>query len=104
MSEHESTASERLTATVRGRVQGVGFRWFVRSQAHGLKLRGWTANRSDGSVEVVAEGPKHMLDRLEAALMRGPAGASVDQVDAHRSSATGEFGSFAIRSGSHSGD
>ena len=104
MSDDEAQSHERLTATVRGRVQGVGFRWFVQNQARGRRLVGWTANQSDGSVAVVAEGPSELLDELQAALVRGPTGAAVDRVDARRSPTTGEFASFTIRSGGHSGD
>ena len=71
----------RLHAVVRGRVQGVGYRWFVRELATELQLAGWVMNRHDGSVEVVAEGRDADIARLRAALERGPAGAAVEQVD-----------------------
>ena len=61
----------RLTAWVRGRVQGVGFRWWVRSRALELGLVGKASNLDDGRVEVVAEGPRESCERLLAAL-RGP--------------------------------
>jgi acylphosphatase len=61
----------RLTAWVRGRVQGVGFRWWTRSRALELGLAGKAANLEDGRVEVVAEGPQHACEALLAAL-RGP--------------------------------
>lgn len=61
----------RLTAWVRGRVQGVGFRWWTRSTALELGLAGWAANLRDGRVEVVAEGPRTACAALLAAL-RGP--------------------------------
>ncbi|MBE1534755.1 acylphosphatase [Actinomadura algeriensis] len=54
----------RLTAWVRGRVQGVGFRWWVRARALELGLVGSAANLSDGRVEVVAEGPREKCRRL----------------------------------------
>ncbi|TDD73425.1 acylphosphatase [Actinomadura darangshiensis] len=54
----------RLTAWVRGRVQGVGFRWWVRSRALELGLAGSAANLADGRVEVVAEGPRGGCERL----------------------------------------
>lgn len=87
-----------------GSVQGVGFRWFVvRSAAH-LGLTGWTANASDGSVHVVAEGSRAALDEFSALLERGPAAAAVDRVDGVRMPATGQFASFSVRSGFHRGD
>lgn len=61
----------RLTAWVRGRVQGVGFRWWTRSRALELGLAGSAANLDDGRVEVVAEGPREACERLLVAL-RGP--------------------------------
>ena len=54
----------RLTAWVRGRVQGVGMRWWIRSRALELGLAGWAANLDDGRVEVVAEGPRAACERL----------------------------------------
>ena len=61
----------RLTAWVHGRVQGVGFRWWVRSRALELGLVGSAANLADGRVEIVAEGPRPACEALLAAL-RGP--------------------------------
>ena len=58
----------RLTAHVRGRVQGVGFRWWVRSRALALGLTGRATNLPDGRVEVVAEGPREAVEGLLAAL------------------------------------
>lgn len=95
---------QRLEATVRGRVQGVGFRYFVVSQARDLGLTGWVANDPGGTVRCLAEGSNAALDRLERALHVGPMGAVVDAVDAVRMPATGRFDRFAIRSGSHPGD
>ena len=58
------TELARLHATVNGRVQGVGFRQATQKQALTLGLVGWVANQTDGSVEVVAEGPRPQLQRL----------------------------------------
>jgi acylphosphatase len=71
----------RLHAIVRGRVQGVGFRWFVRELASELQLGGWVKNRHDGAVEVFAEGADTGIESLRAALERGPTGAAVEHVD-----------------------
>jgi len=67
---------------VRGRVQGVGFRWFVVEKAQQLKLAGWVRNRSDGNVEVAAAGAADALATLENALKSGPRAARVDEVRA----------------------
>ena len=66
---------------VRGRVQGVGFRWFVRVQARRLQLSGWVANRPDGTVELAAAGDQEKLDELRRQLRRGPDGAQVISLD-----------------------
>ncbi|MBX3028559.1 MAG: acylphosphatase [Chloroflexi bacterium] len=95
---------QRLEATVRGRVQGVGFRWFVQRTAERLGLAGWVANRPDRSVEVVAEGDRAALDALLAALHDGPPAGRVDLVEHHLGPARGEPSGFRIRSGSHPGD
>lgn len=95
---------ERLDATVRGRVQGVGFRYFVIHRAMELDLTGWVANEPDGSVRCVAEGPRPALERLLESLESGPAGAVVDRVTTAWGPATSAFRSFEVRSGGHSGD
>jgi acylphosphatase len=69
---------------VRGRVQGVGFRWFVHREASELELRGWVRNTEDGAVEVVAAGEPDDLSELRRSLHRGPRGSRVDQVIEHR--------------------
>jgi len=67
----------RLHVVVRGRVQGVGFRWFVKELARRLDLAGWVKNRDDGGVEVVADGPEASLRSLRDDLQQGPPGAHV---------------------------
>jgi membrane protein DedA with SNARE-associated domain/acylphosphatase len=66
---------------ISGRVQGVGFRWFVVRQAEQLGIRGWARNLSDGRVEVVAAGDPTALQRLEVALAEGPRISHVDSVE-----------------------
>ena len=97
-------AGTRLVASVRGYVQGVGFRWFVEREAARLGLDGWVANRSDGSVEVVAEGPDELLGQLVLQLWEGPAGSSVSDVEVRHEAARGNIVGFTIRSGAHPGD
>ncbi len=88
---------ERLCVTVHGRVQGVGFRYSVLRKARGLDLSGWVANRPDGGVDVVAEGPRATLETLLAYVQIGPPGASVRSVDAAWQNALGEFLAFDVR-------
>ncbi len=68
---------------IQGRVQGVGFRWFVHREASELELRGWVRNTEDGDVEVVASGTIEGLSELRASLKRGPRGSRVDRVIEH---------------------
>lgn len=67
--------------TVHGRVQGVGFRWWTRSQAQRLGLAGTVRNLPDGTVEVRASAPAGTLERFEALLRQGPPGAEVKRVE-----------------------
>lgn len=86
-----------MTARIRGRVQGVGFRWWVRQRAEALGLTGWVMNADDErSVELVAEGEASRLDELERLVNQGPHGARVETVEARRSPATGEYERFGI--------
>jgi acylphosphatase len=75
-----------LHLRVTGRVQGVGFRWYIRAEAERLGLAGWVRNRPDGSVELAADGPRHARDALLAAVQRGPPSAVVDRVESLASS------------------
>jgi len=88
---------ERLTARITGRVQGVGYRWWVRRQAESLQLVGWVMNADDErSVEMVAEGLVESLAELERRLSIGPSGARIESVDLRRGPASGEFDRFGI--------
>ena len=94
----------RLEAIVRGRVQGVGFRvWALREAMH-LDLDGLVANEADGSVRVVAEGPRETLERLVERLEDGPPAALVERVNTRWEPARGITGGFRIESGAHRGD
>ncbi len=68
---------------IQGRVQGVGFRWFVHREASELDLRGWVRNTEDGDVEVVASGSAEELAELRQSLRRGPRGSRVDCLIEH---------------------
>ena len=66
---------------VSGRVQGVGFRWYVEREANSLGVWGWVRNNFDGSVEVLATGTREQLRQLRIKLQQGPRAARVDDVD-----------------------
>ncbi len=68
---------------IQGRVQGVGFRWYVSREAAELDLRGWVRNTEEGDVEVVASGTVEELAELRASLRRGPRGSRVDRLIEH---------------------
>ena len=80
----ESRAQTELQCrryVVRGRVQGVGFRFFVEREAHMLGVAGWVRNNPDGTVEVLAMGTREQLMGLRSRLRDGPRAARVDAVD-----------------------
>ena len=89
--------TERMCAWVVGHVHGVGFRHFVLTEARALGITGWVANRTDGSVEILAEGTSAALDSLESKLGTGPASSSVRGCHAVRKNATGEFETFEVK-------
>ena len=91
-----SVAPERLEVVVRGRVQGVAFRWYTQREARRLGLTGWVRNRPDGSVRLVVEGPRPVLDQFWEWLARGPDRARVDHRELHRGEASGKFTDFTI--------
>src|ERR1700690_4672206 len=78
-STEKATQARRFL--VRGRVQGVGFRWFVEREAHILGIAGWVRNNPDSSVEVLAMGTSAQLAGLRSRLREGPRAARVDEVD-----------------------
>jgi len=81
---------------VRGRVQGVGFRWFVQREAEALDLSGWVRNTPDGAVEVLASGSEQQLAALAAKLKQGPRAARVDSVEESAAQAPPNLRSFHI--------
>ena len=80
---------------VRGRVQGVGFRWFVEKHANSIGVKGYTCNLDDGRVEVYAVGTKSQLDQLSGFLWKGPAMSEVRGVD-EEEAAVEKVGGFRI--------
>lgn len=87
----------RLQAVVHGRVQGVNFRYYTQRRASSLDLTGYVRNLWDGTVEVVAEGPRQSLEELLAFLRVGPRAALVTQVDTEWPGPAGTFTHFEVR-------
>ncbi len=92
----EKTGNTAVHARVYGRVQGVGFRFFVQAQARRLGVRGWVRNEYDGSVEVACEGPADSVKRFTERLRKGPAGARVDHVELSTVPVQGFYRGFTI--------
>jgi acylphosphatase len=89
-------AVEARRFVVRGRVQGVGFRWFVEREAHILAIAGWVRNNADGSVEILAQGTRDQLTGLRSRLREGPRAARVDQVEESEAHPASGITSFRI--------
>ena len=87
----------RLTAWVRGHVQGVGFRWWTRARARELGLVGWARNTADGRVEVVAEGDQESCERLLTTLRGGATPGRVETVVEQFAPAKGGLTGFVER-------
>ncbi|MEW6748109.1 MAG: acylphosphatase [Candidatus Micrarchaeota archaeon] len=87
----------RLRIVVHGTVQGVFFRSNAEEQARRLGLNGWVRNKDDGSVEIVAEGPKEALQGLLDWCSRGPRGSVVEKIESEWLEPTGEFRDFQMR-------
>ena len=88
--------SESLHAVVYGLVQGVNFSYYTQLNAQALHLTGWVRNRPEGTVEVLAEGPRPALEQLLAFLSEGPSHARVDRVDVEWLPASGQFSRFQV--------
>ena len=82
---------------IRGRVQGVGFRWFVEREAHILGITGWVRNDDDGSVEVLAVGAPEKLAELRLQLRAGPRAARVDDLEESEAQPVVGLNSFQVR-------
>lgn len=97
MNQTSGNGDVRLCATVRGRVQGVGFRYFVHREAQRLGVRGYVRNLPGREVEVVAEGPRAALAQLLTSLRSGPPQARIDEVVERWEAADGSFVDFRIQ-------
>jgi acylphosphatase len=89
--------ADRLTALVSGRVQGVGFRYWVRREAESLGLTGWATNLPDGRVEVVVEGPRQACEALLTELRSSVTPGAVTDVTESWSAPTGDPNRFLVR-------
>jgi len=87
----------RVGVVVRGRVQGVAFRYHTARMAQQNRVAGWVRNLEDGSVEALFEGEKEDVDAQLSWCRQGPAQARVDEIEVRQGEYTGEFAGFSIR-------
>ncbi|MCE9499210.1 MAG: acylphosphatase [Leptospira sp.] len=87
----------RVRIVVEGKVQGVGFRYFVLQKAQELRLRGFTMNLPTGEVETVAEGDKIFLEDLEKSIRQGPRGSTITNVTVQWQKPWGGYRTFEIK-------
>lgn len=88
--------NKAVLVLIRGRVQGVGFRYETRNLARTLGITGWVSNLPDGGVETYAEGSSTAIERFTQWLAKGPPGAQVTSVDITNKQYTGTYSSFTI--------
>ena len=96
-STHDHSHVHARRFLVRGRVQGVGFRWFAEREAHILQIAGWVRNNPDGSVEVLAMGTREQLSGMRSRLREGPCAARVDDVEESEAEPVAGLNSFQVR-------
>ena len=97
MASSEKSAIQARRFLVRGRVQGVGFRWFVEREAHILQIAGWVRNNPDGTVEVLGQGTREQLAGMRSRLREGPRAARVDDVEVSEAEPIPGLASFQIQ-------
>src|SRR5271165_6533156 len=93
--DQSSTLARRFI--VRGRMQGVGFRWFVEREAYILQVAGWVRNNADGTLEVLAQGTRDQLAGLHSRLREGPRAARIDEVEVSAAEPIAGLISFQVR-------
>ncbi|MCM8825593.1 MAG: acylphosphatase [Candidatus Omnitrophica bacterium] len=87
---------ERWHYYISGDVQGVGFRWYAKSIADSLNIKGWVRNMADGRVEIVAEAEPEALQSFTEKMKTSYLGLNINRVEIEKEKATGEFNSFKI--------
>lgn len=96
MKEKEREVQARVHLIIEGRVQGVFFRYSTLQEAVRLRVKGWVRNCPDGSVEVLAEGPREKIENLISWCRHGPPGAHVYNTRIQWEDYRGEFETFRI--------
>jgi acylphosphatase len=89
--------NKKITVHISGRVQGVGYRYFVLQRARNLGLTGYVRNLRDGGVEVAAEGEEQTLKSFLKDLQQGPAGAAVGKIETAWQESAGNIATFEIK-------
>jgi acylphosphatase len=97
MTSTDKSKIQSRSFLVRGRVQGVGYRWFVEREAHILQVSGWVRNNPDGCVEVFAMGTDEQLRGLRSRLQEGPRASRVDGVEESEAASVAGLSTFQVR-------
>ena len=92
-----SEENQRLNVIVQGIVQGVGFRFFVFIHGRQMQLSGWVRNKINGTVEVLAEGPRHELENFLGLISQGPSHAQVEKTEVSWLEAQSDLPPFTVR-------
>jgi len=96
MSSRLANSKSRVLIYIQGAVQAVGFRYFAREMAQKMGLFGYAKNLADGSVEIVAEGEKEVLEQFLAMCQQGPPHAKIEDVKVEWSDTNGQYHSFDV--------
>ncbi len=95
-SEPTTEQLERVVIEITGHVQAVGFRYYACVAARKHNVVGWVRNDAEGTVSVMAEGPRERLEAFVESLGEGPAAADVEEIDARWEPASGRFSRFTV--------
>lgn len=97
MTNQSASSTQRAHIFIEGRVQGVGFRYFTKTNAQKIGLTGWVKNRADGRVEAIFEGPKEEVLTMIEQCQKGPRASEVNNIDLKWEEVDSTINSFQIK-------